>query len=350
MEEQKMINPITLKTLSRSISILSIICFLFFTSCKDEAPTCVISEPADEAVYLQGATVTIEVDADDDDGTLFRKPGIDKVKFLIDDQLVSTVTASPYSYSWNTAGEALGYHDIVTIAEDNGGNSTQDDISVLINDAPSCDITNPINNYNAFQGSAVEISVDADDDIGGLESVEFYINNSLIGTDNSSPYSYEWNTSASSTGNYTVKATAVDNYDAETSDQITIQVQECLVCGTWEAEYSGYDPQTQANVTIKRTLVINMNTSYNDTLYGKPDDQTEFIIYQIELGNWKISEDGTIINWTPTSAQRINIDNGQLESYSATAHDDQITLGEENKAWHVQDDNLNVEYDLRKKQ
>jgi hypothetical protein len=350
MEELKMINPITLKTFSRSISILGVICVLFFTSCKDEAPTCNISDPADDAVYLEGSTVTIEVDANDDDGTLFRKPGIDKVDFLIDDDLVATVTSSPYSYDWNTSGEALGYHDIVTVAEDNGGNSTQDEISVLINDAPSCDITNPPNNANAFQGSALNIMVDADDDIGGPPSVEFYVNNSLIGSDNSSPYSYEWNTSSSSLGSYTVKAVAVDDYDAEGSDQITVQLQECIVCGTWEAEYTGYDPQTEKNVTIKRTLIVNMNTTYNDTLYGRPDDQTEFIIYQWEKGNWKISEDGTIIEWTPTEAERINIDNGQLESYSATKHDDQITLGEDNKAWKVRDDNLDEEYDLRKKQ
>jgi hypothetical protein len=350
MEEQKMINPIVLKTLSRSISILSVICIVFFTSCKDEAPTCVISEPADDAVYLQGATVTIEVDADDDDGTLFRKPSIDQVRFLIDDDLVATVTAAPYSYAWNTASEALGYHDIVTVAEDNGGNTTQDEISVLLNDAPSCDITNPVNNTSTFQGSVVDIAVDADDDIGGLNSVEFYVDNSLIGTDNSSPFSYGWETESSSTGSHTVKAIAIDNYDAETSDQVTVQVQECLVCGVWEAEYSGYDPQTQRNITIKRTLAVNKNTAYNDTLYGKPEDQSTFIQYQIEAGNWKISEDGQIINWTPTSAQRINIDNGQLESYTATQHDDQITLGEDNKAWRVRDENLDVDYDLRKKQ
>ncbi len=345
-----MINPIKLKTLSRGISILGIICMVFFTSCKDEAPTCAISGPADDAVYLLGATVTIEVDADDDDGTLFKKPGVDEVRFLIDDELVATVTSAPYSYAWNTAGEALGYHDIVTIAEDNGGNTSQDEISVLLNDAPVCDITNPVNNSSTFQGSVIEISVDADDEIGGLSSVEFYVDNSLIGTDNSSPFSYGWDTETSSTGSHTVKAVAVDNYDAEGSDQITVQVQECLVCGIWEGEYSGYDPQTQRNVTIKRSLVINMNTTYNDTLYGKPDDQSTFIQYQIEAGNWKISEDGQIINWTPTSAQRINIETSNLESYTATAHDDQITLGENNLAWRMRDENLSVDYDLRKKQ
>lgn len=345
-----MINPITPKPILRSISILSVLCFLFFTSCKDEAPTCAITSPVDDAVYLQGTTVTIDVDADDEDGTLFRKPGVDKVEFLIDDQLVSTVTSSPYSYSWNTAGEALGYHDIVTIAIDGGDNKTQDEISVLLNDAPTCDIISPVDNYDAFQGSTIAISVDADDNIGGIESVEFYVGSSLIGTDNSSPYSYDWNTESASIGNHTIEAVAVDNYDAETSDEIDVEINECLVCGTWEGEYSGYDPQTQANVTLKRTLIIDINTTYVDSLYGKPDDKTTFVAYEAEEGNWRLSDDGQSIVWAPTSAKRINIDNGQLETYSASSHEDQITLSADN--WQFQDDNLDpdVQYDLRKKE
>ncbi len=347
-----MINPTLLKPFLRSISILSVLCLLFFTSCKDEAPTCAITSPVDDAVYIQGTTVEIDVDADDADGTLFRKAGVDKVEFLIDNILVSTVTSEPYSYSWNTVGEDLGYHDITTIAIDGGDNKTQDEITVLLNDAPSCNITSPADNYDAFQGSTVEISVDADDDIGGIESIEFYVDNSLIGTDNSSPYSYGWNTSSASIGNHTVEAVAVDNYDAETSDEIDVTVNECLVCGTWEAEYSGYDPQTQANLTLKRTLIVNMNTTYVDSLYGKPDDKDTFIAYEAEEGNWIISEDGQSMVWTPTSAKRINIDNGQLETYSATTHEDQITLGENNLAWRMRDENLDpdVDYDLQKKQ
>jgi hypothetical protein len=348
MEKQKMINPVTLKTLSRSFSLLGAVCILFFTSCKDEAPTCFISEPADEAVYLQGTNVTIEVDADDDDGTLFRKPGIEKVMFLIDDQLVSTVTAAPYSYSWSTAGEALGYHDIVTVAEDNGSNTTQDEISVLINDAPSCAITSPANNINAFQGSAVEIMVDADDDIGGPPAVEFYVNNSLIGTDNSSPFSYEWDTETSSPGNYTVKAVAVDEYNAETSDQITVEIAECLICGIWEGNYEGYDDNQGKNVTIRRRLRVEMNTEYTDTVSGKLEDESAFNIYEVEAGTWRISEDGTVVQWTATLAKRINFDTQTLEDYDPGDQQDEIKLNTAKDEWIFKDEVLSLDYTLQK--
>lgn len=343
-----MINPITLKTISRSISLLGAVCILFFTSCTDEAPTCVISEPLDEAVYLQGETVTIEVDADDDDGTLFKKAGIDKVKFLIDDLLVSTVTAAPYSYSWNTTGETLEWHEIVTIAEDNGGNSTQDAISVLINDAPSCDITSPINNYNTFQGSIVEIVVEADDEMGGPPSVEFYANNSLIGTDDSSPYSYEWDTETTSPGSYTVKAVAVDNYDAETSDQITVEIAECLICGIWEGEYTGTDANQGKDVTIRRRLRIEMNSEYSDTISGKLEDESVFNIYEVEAGNWRISDDGTVVQWTATLAKRINFDTQSLEDYDPGDQQDEIKLNEAKDEWTFKDAILSLDYTLKR--
>lgn len=349
MEEHKMINPILLKQLLRSISILSVLCFLFFTSCKDEAPTCAITSPAADAVYLQGTTVDIDVDADDADGTLFRKAGVDKVEFLIDDQLVSTVTSSPYSYSWNTAGEALGYHDITTIAIDGGDNKTQDEISVLLNDAPTCDITSPDNNFDAFQGSTIEISVDADDDIGGIESVEFYADNSLIGTDDSSPYSYDWNTEDASIGTYTIEAVAVDDYDAETSDEIDVTLNECLVCGTWEGEYSAYDSDLAKDVTIRRRLILEMNTEYNDTIFGKTEDDSDFNIYEVEAGTWRISADQNDVEWAPTIFKQVDIGNPSvLENKTPEDHKDEIQLNVSATEWEFRDENLETNYLLQK--
>ena len=344
-----MINLTKFKTLCRSISILSVICFFFFASCTDDPPTCDITSPADEAVYLQGTSITIEVDADDEDGTLFRKPSIEKVKFLIDEVLVSTVTSSPYSYTWNTTGEALGYHDITTVAVDGGDNPTEDEISVLLNDAPSCSITSPANDYNGFQGSEIEISVTADDEIGGLEGVEFYVNNSLKSTDDSYPYSYLWSTFDASVGNYTVKAIAVDYYGAETDDEITVEIKECLICGTWEGEFSGYDSNFGENVTIRQKLVVSMNTNYNDTLWGKPDSYSDYIIYQIEVGAWKISEDGEKVQWAPTSLEKVDINNpSSTDSYDPENHEDDIDLTNNGTEWSFKDETLSVDYYLQK--
>ncbi len=348
MEEHKMINLIKFKTLCKSISILSIICFFFFTSCTDDPPTCVITDPADEAVVLQGTSVVIEADANDDDGTLFRKPSIEKVKFLVDDELKSTVTSAPYTYTWNTAGEALSWHDIVTVAIDGGDNSTQDKISILVNDAPSCDISSPANNYNAFQGSEIEISVTADDDIGGLENIEFYVDNSLVGTDATYPYSYTWSTYSATIGTHTIKAVAVDYYDAETDDQITVEIKQCLICGTWEGEYSGYDSNFGENVTIREKLVISMNTSYNDSLWGKPDSYSSYIVYEVESGSWKISDDGTKVQWAPTSLEKVDIENpSSLVSYTPENHEDDIDINTSGD-WGMKDSNLDVDYYLEK--
>jgi hypothetical protein len=348
MEEHKMINLIRSKTLLRSISVLSVICFFFFTSCTDDPPTCVITDPADDAVVLQGASITIEVDADDDDGTLFRKPSVEKVNFLIDDILVTTVTSAPYSYTWNTSGEALGYHTVTTVAIDGGDNKTQAEISILVNDAPSCDISSPANNYDAFMGSEVEISVDADDDIGGLDGVEFYVDGSLKGTDATSPYSYAWSTSGTTIGDHDITAVAVDNYGAETDDDITVNVKECLICGTWEGQYTGYDDNFSEDVTIREKLVINMNTTYNDTLWGKPASYSDYILYEVEIGSWKISDDGTKVQWSPTTLKKVNISNptAELDSYPAENHQDDIDISGDN--WGMKDENLDVDYYLQK--
>jgi hypothetical protein len=347
-----MINLIKFKTLCKSISILSIICFFFFTSCTDDPPTCVITDPADEAVILQGTSVVIEADANDDDGTLFRKPSVEKVNFLIDGILVATVTSAPYSYTWNTAGEALSWHTITTVAIDGGDNSTQSEIEILLNDAPSCEISSPADNYDAFEGSEIEISVTADDDIGGIDGVDFYVDNSLIGTDDSSPYSYAWSTSDATIGNHSVKAVAVDHYYEETGDQITVEIKECLVCGKWEAEYTGYDPERDKDVTIKRTLIINSNTVYIDSIYGQESGESNFIAWEYETGNWIISNDGTSISWTPTTAKRIDIESatGTLEDYDRGTHDDQISLDAAKEGWQFIDEDLepDVEYVMQK--
>jgi hypothetical protein len=350
MEEHKMTQLTKFKTLLKSISILSVICFFFFASCTDDPPTCEITAPADEAVVLQGSSVTIEVDADDDDGTLFRKPSIEKVNFLIDDILVETVTSAPYSYIWSTIGESLGYHDITTVAIDNGDNSTQAEISILVNDAPTCDITDPSNNFETFQGSVVDIEVDADDDIGGVVSVKFYVDNSLEGTDGTSPYSYSWNTENESIGNHTVKAVAVDSHDEETDDAITVEIKECLLCGTWEGSYSGYDSDIGEDIDIKRELTINKNTTYYDILYGKQSDESEYITYEWQEGNWIISDDEESIVYTATDGERIDIkdESGTLESYDFGTHEEQISLNEDKDRWFVQDENLGETYELSK--
>ncbi|HSX52955.1 MAG TPA: Ig-like domain-containing protein, partial [Patescibacteria group bacterium] len=78
-------------------------------------PTVSIATPA------SGATVSgvVSIGAAASDNV-----GVAKVEFYIDSTLVSTVTASPYNYSWNTATVANGSHALTAKAYDAAGNST----------------------------------------------------------------------------------------------------------------------------------------------------------------------------------------------------------------------------------
>ncbi|MEO0041447.1 MAG: hypothetical protein RL329_895 [Bacteroidota bacterium] len=58
---------------------------------------------------------------------------------------------------------------------------------------------------------------------GTVTSVSFWVNNVLVGTDNSSPYTMNWTPPAY--GDYTLKAIVTDNLGATLSESITITVQ-----------------------------------------------------------------------------------------------------------------------------
>ncbi len=74
---------------------------------------------------------------------------------------------------------------------------------------PSVDITSPNDNAKAFVGEAITISATAEDFSGAsISKVEFFANGSLIGTDNTIPYSIQWQAPA---GTYSLTAEATNN-------------------------------------------------------------------------------------------------------------------------------------------
>jgi len=89
---------------------------------------------------------------------------------------------------------------------------------------PTCIITSPANGTTFALNSAITIDVNASDSNGTITSVKFYINNILYYTDNSSPYSYNWNSTGFTAGTYTIKAKATDNSNNETTNEISISL------------------------------------------------------------------------------------------------------------------------------
>lgn len=132
-----------------AILIASIIAFGFAACSKDEdndddeksndndAPTCTIVSPTDGEEITQGNTVTISVEAEDDDGS------IAEVRFYIDGVGKGSANSFPYNYEWITTEEEIGSHTIKAEAKDNAGATKTDEITVAIVSSGGGTFTDP---------------------------------------------------------------------------------------------------------------------------------------------------------------------------------------------------------------
>ncbi len=104
------------------------------------------------------------------------------------------------------------------------------------NQAPSCRITDPEISEEIPHGTQVTISVDAIDSDGDVYGVNFYINDESLGTSNSIPFHYIWNTLDNKPGENTIRTTAKDDSGLSKSHEITVTLTE----GVPEVGFSVY--------------------------------------------------------------------------------------------------------------
>lgn len=91
---------------------------------------------------------------------------------------------------------------------------------VITNEKPTITITSP-NNGASIEDGSIEITAQAQDKEGGIDNVEFWMNDALIGTDYSAPYSISIDAYAAGSANIT--AIAIDNEGAK-SDPSEINI------------------------------------------------------------------------------------------------------------------------------
>ena len=117
-----------------------------------------------------------------------------------------------------TAGE-LKMRLNISVKNPHGGLATARNI--LYNfAAPSIKITSPANNAMLQLDQEKQILVEASDDDGKVDSVEFFINDTKVGTSISSPYNFTWETDKE--GTFKIKARATDNDGYTNSDSISV--------------------------------------------------------------------------------------------------------------------------------
>lgn len=209
-----------------------------------ENPTVSLASPANSAV-LSGNTA-ISAQANDN-------VGVTKVEFLVDGNVVSTDTSSPYSYSWDTSSVVDGTHSVSAKAYDEAGNSAStSSASVKVdNNAPSVTLTGPVSG-SSVAGSTT-LSAVASDLGTGVQKVEFYVDGVKLGQDTTQPYSYSWNTASYSAGNHTLYAKAFDNAGRSTdSANSAVNIGVSLMNSTISADSPAVD--VPGEITVKLTL------------------------------------------------------------------------------------------------
>ena len=119
------------------------------------------------------------------------------------------------------------------------------------NELPNCEITSPQNGSEHFVGDDILISVDADDSDGEITEVRIYADNVGISSNTGFPYTVTWQTGNMTPGTYEIKATATDDEDEETSDNIFITLNPISQIPT--ADFTGTPLSGTAPLTVSFT-------------------------------------------------------------------------------------------------
>jgi subtilisin family serine protease len=159
-------------------------------------------------------------------GTATSSLTINSVQLLVDSQQVLTVSAAPFSFSWDSTAFANGNHTLTVKAYDTAGNVGSASVAVSVNNvavvdsqAPTIVITKP-SSGGTVSGN-ISIAASASDNVG-VTQVSFYVDGILKSTDVSAPYTCTWNSRKVSSGPHTIKATAWDAAGNSTSASINV--------------------------------------------------------------------------------------------------------------------------------
>ncbi|HET6227164.1 MAG TPA: Ig-like domain-containing protein [Bacteroidia bacterium] len=214
------------------------------------APVVSITSPAGGTTFKVPATITITASATDSDGT------IDSVEFYAGTIRLGAATTSPYSITLTNV--AVGNYSYTAKAIDNLQRSTTSQtvaVTVKNNTAPTVALTSPASGASFARPANITVSATAADADGTIARVEFYAGTTLIGTDNTSPYSITWsNVQASS---YTLTAKAFDNDGVST----TSASRSITVTGNNPPTVSITSPTNNATFTIPVNITITANAA-----------------------------------------------------------------------------------------
>jgi hypothetical protein len=143
---------------------------------------------------------------------------------------------------------------------------------VATDNPPTVSITGPAN--GATVSGSVNVTANASDDFG-VTQVEFFVDGSSIGVDNSAPYAVTWNTTTAPNGSHTVTATARDTANQTTSTSINVTVNNVVVDNPPTVSISS--PANGATVAGSQVVMATASDDFGVS-------QVEFFVDGVSIG------------------------------------------------------------------
>ena len=224
-------------------------------SSGNNPPTVSITAPSNNANFTPPASISITATAADADGS------VTQVAFYNGTTLLGTDNTAPYAFSWTNV--PLGTYSLTAVATDNAGATTTSAAVIVIvkttsgNNPPTVSITAPANNANFNAPASINITASAADADGSVAQVAFYKDATLLGTDNTAPYSFAWTNVP--VGTYSLTAVATDNIGAKTtSASVSVVVQSVTTTTCTDVN--------EPNNTINQPKILPIGTAINGAI------------------------------------------------------------------------------------
>lgn len=272
-------------------------------------PTVSMTSPSSGASFGIGSNVLLAATAGDADGT------VTKVEFYVGSTRVGTATASPYTANW--VPSASGSYALTARATDSSGATTTSEpvsVSVLANALPTVSMTSPTNGASYRAGTSVTLSATASDSDGAVARVDFYANQTFVGSAPASPYSVAW--SAGPAGSYTLTAVAMDNLGGtKTSAPVSISItpnSAPSVSLTSPAAgatfYAGASVQLAASAMDSDGVITKIEFFRGATLIGSTTAEPyQFSWDNVPVGNYSITAKASDNDGATTSSSPVSI-------------------------------------------
>jgi hypothetical protein len=127
-----------------------------------------------------------------------------------------TATSMPYNGLATGASTEIGFNGTYSGTNSNPTNFAINGVACTgANQGPTVSLTQPATGTNYTAGANVPLAATAADGDGSIARVEFYAGDTLIGSDESSPFTTTWNNAPA--GNHVLVARAYDNTGAFTN-------------------------------------------------------------------------------------------------------------------------------------